>query len=163
MNKANFLSFISIFKERKSDSQIDSLAKLNLCVVSYLLHLIKAVALGDAPFSFPGTTILGDLLLNKRHLQPMSFFSTYFPNFFAFFPFSFIWYDWSNGQTPRPLTLSWSVYIIEKTMSLCDRDKKRNAFPTCCGCVPQQQYRHTYIYIHMYSYYSLIWIKFFHL
>lgn len=58
--------------------------------MSYLLQLIKANALGDAPCSLPQEIIPGDLILNKRHFLPMSSISTYFINFIAFSPFTII-------------------------------------------------------------------------
>lgn len=68
---------------------MSSLAKLNLFVMSYLLQLIKANALGDGLCSFLPEIIPGDLILNKIHLLPTRSISTHFPNFVALFPICF--------------------------------------------------------------------------
>lgn len=68
-------SYFSSPKKRNPDSQIDSLAALNLFVMSYLLQLIKANALGNT-CSFPQEIIPGDLILNKRHILHTSSIST---------------------------------------------------------------------------------------
>lgn len=54
--------------------------------MSYLLQLIEANALGDRPCIFLPEIIPGDLIVNKRHLLPMSSISIYFSNFIVFFP-----------------------------------------------------------------------------